>query len=41
MVAGNFERALVTFAPQRLVTEGVIFFNATIWYRLKNSGNPS
>lgn len=30
MVAGNFERALVAFAPQRLVTEGVIFFNATI-----------
>jgi len=25
MVVGNFERALVLFAPQRLVTEGVIF----------------
>jgi len=30
MVAGNFERALVSFAPQRLVTEGVIFFNAVL-----------
>jgi hypothetical protein len=30
MVVGNFERALVSFAPQRLVTEGVIFFNALI-----------
>jgi hypothetical protein len=28
MVVGNFERALVSFAPQRLVTEGVIFLNA-------------
>jgi len=30
MVIGNFERALVSFAPQRLVTEGVIFLNATL-----------
>jgi hypothetical protein len=30
MVIGNFERALVTFAPQRLVTEGVIFLNAAL-----------
>jgi hypothetical protein len=30
MVIGNFERALVSFAPQRLVTEGVIFFNAAL-----------
>lgn len=30
IVAGNFERAIVHFAPQRLVTEGVIFFNAAI-----------
>jgi hypothetical protein len=30
MVVGNFERALVSFAPQRLVTEGVIFFNAVV-----------
>jgi hypothetical protein len=30
MVVGNFERALVSFAPQRLVTEGVIFLNAVL-----------
>jgi hypothetical protein len=30
MVAGNFERALVGFAPQRLVTEGVIHLNAVL-----------
>lgn len=30
MVVGNFERALVSFAPQRLVTEGVIFLNAAL-----------
>jgi hypothetical protein len=30
MVLGNFERALPSFAPQRLVTEGVIFLNATV-----------
>jgi hypothetical protein len=30
MVIGNFERALVSFAPQRLVTEGVIFLNAAL-----------
>jgi hypothetical protein len=30
VVVGNFERALVSFAPQRLVTEGVIFFNAVL-----------
>ena len=30
MVLGNFARALVSFAPARLVTEGVIFFNAVI-----------
>jgi hypothetical protein len=30
MVVGNFERALVGFRPQRLVTEGVIFVNAAI-----------
>jgi hypothetical protein len=29
-VIGNFERALVGFAPQRLVTEGVIFLNAIL-----------
>src|SRR2546423_447613 len=30
MVIGNFERALVSFAPERLVTEGVIFINALL-----------
>lgn len=30
MVVGNFERALVAFRPQRLITEGVIFLNASL-----------
>jgi hypothetical protein len=30
MVVGNFERAVVAFTPQRLITEGVIFLNALI-----------
>src|SRR5262249_10421400 len=30
MVVGNFERALVGFAAQRLVTEGVIHANAAL-----------
>jgi hypothetical protein len=30
MVLGNFERALVGFAPVRLVTEGVVFLNAVL-----------
>jgi hypothetical protein len=30
MVIGNFERAVVAFAPQRLITEGVIFLNAVV-----------
>jgi len=30
MVIGNFERALPSFAPQRLVTEGVVFLNAAL-----------
>jgi len=30
MVAGNWERALVSFAPQRLVTEGIIHLNAVL-----------
>jgi hypothetical protein len=30
MVLGNFARALVAFAPERLVTEGVIFANALL-----------
>lgn len=30
MVAGNFERAVVSFTPQRMITEGVIFLNAVL-----------
>jgi hypothetical protein len=30
IVLGNFERALVHFAPQRLITEGIIFLNALL-----------
>lgn len=30
VVVGNFERVVVAFAPQRLVTEGVIYLNAVI-----------
>ena len=30
IVLGNFERAVVAFAPQRLVTEGVILLNAIV-----------
>src|SRR5205823_3140730 len=30
VVVGNFERAIVAFAPQRLVTEGVIHLNAAL-----------
>jgi hypothetical protein len=30
MVLGNFSRALPAFAPERLVTEGVIFLNAVL-----------
>jgi hypothetical protein len=30
MVIGNFERAVVAFAPARLITEGVIFANAAL-----------
>ncbi len=30
MVVGNFLRAVVSFAPQRLVTEGIIFLNAAL-----------
>ncbi|MFO1500740.1 MAG: hypothetical protein U1G07_20535 [Verrucomicrobiota bacterium] len=30
LVVGNFERALVSFGPERLVTEGVIFVNALV-----------
>src|SRR5438105_2538364 len=34
MVIGNFERALVSFSPQRLATEGVIYLNAVIYTKL-------
>jgi hypothetical protein len=30
MVLGNFLRAVVSFAPQRMITEGVIFLNAIL-----------
>ncbi|MBI2929505.1 MAG: hypothetical protein HYY24_27895 [Verrucomicrobia bacterium] len=30
MVVGNFERSVVGFVPQRMITEGVIFFNAVV-----------
>jgi hypothetical protein len=30
MITGNFERALVSFSPQRLATEGVLLLNAVI-----------
>jgi hypothetical protein len=30
VVIGNFERSVVAFAPQRLITEGVIFLNALV-----------
>jgi len=30
MVVGNFERVVVAFAPQRLVTEGIIHLNAAL-----------
>jgi hypothetical protein len=30
VVVGNFERAVVSFAPQRLVTEGVVHLNAAL-----------
>lgn len=38
VVVGNFERAIVSFAPQRLVTEGVIFLNAVLCTFLVVSG---
>jgi len=30
MIVGNFERALLKFAPVRLVTEGVVYFNGIV-----------
>lgn len=41
MVIGNFERALPSFAPQRLVTEGVIHLNAVLCTVLIAAGAPS
>jgi hypothetical protein len=40
LVVGNFERALVAFTPQRLVTEGVIFVVALVCTLLLLSGSP-
>ena len=40
MVAGNFDRSVVNFAPQRLITEGVIFLNATISTLILLSASP-
>ncbi len=41
MVVGNFDRSVVNFAPQRLITEGVIFLNATICTLILLSGFPA
>ena len=40
LVVGNFERALVSFTPQRLVTEGVIYVVALICSLLLLAGTP-
>ena len=40
LVVGNFERALVAFAAQRLVTEGVIFVVALVCTVLLLCGSP-
>ncbi len=40
MVIANFERAIVGFAPQRLITEGVIFLNAVLCSALVLGGPP-
>ncbi len=40
LVVGNFERALVSFTPQRLVTEGVIYVVALICSLLLLVGTP-
>ena len=40
MVIGNFERAVVSFTSQRLITEGVIFLNATVCTLILLSGLP-
>lgn len=41
MVVGNFDRSVVNFAPQRLITEGLIFMNATITTLILLSGLPA
>jgi hypothetical protein len=41
MVAGNFERAVVGFADQRLITEGVIHVNAVICALILLLASPS
>lgn len=41
MVVGNFDRSVVNFAPQRLITEGVIFLNATICTLILLPGVPA
>jgi hypothetical protein len=40
MVIGNFERAVVAFTAQRLITEGVIFLNAGLCTLILLSGWP-
>jgi hypothetical protein len=41
IVAGNFERAVVAFTPERLVTEGVIHVNAVLCTLLVLLSQPS
>jgi hypothetical protein len=41
VVVGNFERALVAFSAPRLITEGVIFFNAVLCTVLCVSGREA
>ena len=38
---GNFDRSVVNFAPQRLITEGVIFLNACASTLILLSGSPA
>lgn len=40
IVIGNFDRSVVNFAPQRLITEGVIFLNACISTLILLNGLP-
>ncbi len=41
MVVGNFDRSVVNFAPQRLITEGLIFLNACVSTLILLSGSPA